>query len=357
MKVEVFNAHNKYMILKHALKENNVSKTCELFGITRTTYYNWNRAYQKHGMIGLESKEPQKPKMPNKVSKTIENEIISYIERFPTDGPKRIYYELKAEGFSIGETGIYNVLKRNMLSTKVQRLEYYKNKALHLNANKKNKKSKKVTPYFENSKETYPGYLVIQRLDFIGTFDGIGKIYQYSVYDTYSKWGVVKIYNKKQDINIWDYFEVKLVYLMKTFNINIENLITEKTKEFVPYFLNSNNYKEIIENFHINHKFIAPEKNTVLDAMVDFNELLVKQFYNKIAADKNMDSFIKVERGIHKFLRHYNFTRVITSGCNAGNVPARVVLERAAKENLDLDTLPLWILILLNRPKRGDQNE
>lgn len=25
MKVEVFNAHNKYMILKHALKENNVS--------------------------------------------------------------------------------------------------------------------------------------------------------------------------------------------------------------------------------------------------------------------------------------------------------------------------------------------
>jgi len=357
MKVEVFNAHNKYMIIKHALKENNVSKTCELFGITRTTYYNWNRAYQKHGMMGLESKEPKKPKMPNKVSKTIENEILSYTERFPTDGPKRIYYELKAEGFDIGESGIYNVLKRNKLSTKAQRLEYYKNKELHLNANRKNRKSKKVAPYFESTQVSYPGYLVIQRLDFIGTFEGIGKIYQYSVYDTYSKWGVVKIYNKKQDINIWDYFEVKLVYLMKTFNINIENLITEKSKEFVPYFVNSNNYKEIIENFHINHKFIAHEKNTVLDAMVDFNELLVKEFYNKIGTDKTMDSFIKVESGIHKFLRHYNFSRVISGGCNAGKVPARVVLERAAKENLDLDTLPLWILILLNGPKRGDQNE
>lgn len=354
MKVEVFNAHNKYMILKHGLKENNVSRTCKLFGITRTTYYNWNKAYQKHGMIGLAIKVPQKPKMPNKVNRKIEYEILSHVQRFPTDGPKRIYYELMVEGVIIGESGIYNVLKRHNLSTKALRIEYSKNKSLHLSVKQK---SKKLTTYFENTQEAYPGYLVIQRIDFIGTFDGIGKIYQYSVYDTYSKWGVVKIYNKKQDINIWDYFEVKLVYLMKTFNINIENLITEKTKEFVPYFVNSNNYKEIIENFHINHKFIAPEKNTILDTMVDFNELLVKEFYNKITTDKNMNSFNKVELGIHKFLRHYNFSRVISSGCNAGKVPARVVLERAANDNLDLDTLPLWILILLNGPKRGDQIE
>jgi transposase len=354
MKVEVFNAHNKYMILKHALKENNVSKTCKVFGITRTTYYNWNRAYQKHGMIGLEIKEPKKPKMPNKVGKTIENEVLSYIERYPADGPKRIYYELRAEGFNIGESGIYNVLKRNKLSTKVQRIEYSKSKVLHLNANKKNKR---LTPNFENTEKTYPGYLVIQRMDFIGTFDGIGKIYQYSIYDPYSRWGVVKLYNKKQDINIWDYFEVKLVYLMKTFNLNIENLITEKTKEFVPYFVNSNKYKEIIETFNISHKFIAPEENTILDAMVDFNELLLKEFYNKIGRDKSMDSFVKIENGIHKFLRHYNFTKVITSGCNAGKVPAIVALERAAHNNVDFDTLPLWILVLLNQSKRGDKIE
>lgn len=351
MKVEAFNAHNKYMVLKHALEQNNVSLTCKLFGITRTTYYNWSRAYQKHGMVGLAIKVPQKPKMPNRASKTIEHEILSYVERNPTDGPKRIYYELRVEGFNIGESGIYNVLKRHKLSTKVQRIEYSKSKELHISVKQK---SKKVTMDFENTQETYPGYLVIQRMDFIGTFDGIGKIYQYSLYDTYSKFGVVKLYNKKQDINIWDYFELKLVYLMKTFNLNIENLITEKTKEFVPYFVNSNKYKEIIESFHINHKFIAPEKNTVLDTMGDFNELLVKEFHNKVRTDKNMDSFIKVESAIHKFLRHYNFTRVISSGCNAGKVPAKVVLERAVHNNVDLDTLPLWLLVLLSPPKRGD---
>jgi transposase len=354
MKVEIFNAHNKYMILKHALRENNVTRTCKLFGITRTTYYNWNRAYQKHGMIGLAVKLPQKPKMPNKVNRKIEYEILSYAHRFPADGPKRIYYELRVEGINIGESGIYNVLKRHNLSTKALRIQYSKNKLLHIS---EKQKSKKLIPSFENTQESYPGYLVIQRMDFIGTFDGIGKIYQYSIYDTYSKWGVIKLYNKKQDINIWDYFELKLVYLMKTFNLNIENLVTEKTKEFVPYFVNNNKYKEIIENFHISHKFVAPEKNTILDIMLDFNELLLKEFYYKIGRGKSLDSFIKVENGIHKFLRHYNFTRVISSGCNAGKVPARVVLERAINNNVDLDTLPLWILVLLNPSKRGDQIE
>lgn len=354
MKSKGFNAHNKYMILRHALKENNVSRTCELFGISRMTFYNWQRAYEKYGMMGLENKEPKKPQMPNKVSKAIEQEILSYVAKYPADGPKRIYYELRAEGFDIGETGIYNVLKRNNLTRKAQRIEYSMNKALHI---KTKGKDDKVIPSFFNTQETYPGYLVIQRIDFMGTFDGIGKIYQYSLYDTTSKWGAVKLYNKKQDIDIWHYFEIKLVYLLKTFNLNIENLITEKEKTFLPYFVKGNKYKEIIENFHINHMFISPENDTVLDDMRTFNEFLVTEFYNKIDLNSNLDSFIKVERELNKFVRQYNFYSVISSGCNARKTPVEVILERASQNNADLDTLPLWISALINSSKRSDKNE
>lgn len=353
MKAEDFNAHSKFMILKHALKENNVSRTCTLFGISRTSYYNWKRTYEKFGMAGLKIKEPKKPQMPNKVSKALENEILSYVERYPGDGPKRIYYELRAEGFDIGESGIYNVLKRNSLTKKSQRIEYSRNKALHLNGRLR---SRKPGTYFITAKDSYPGYLVIQRIDFIGTFDGIGKIYQYSLYDTHSKWGMVKIYNKKQDIDVWYYFELKLVYLMKTLKLSIENLVTEKTKEFVPYFVKGDKFREIIKSLSINHSFIPPGENIVLEEIADFNELLVKEFYNKIAGDKSLDSFSKVETALHKFLRHYNFSRRIPSGCNAGKVPAKVILERAIHNNVDLDTLPLWILALINPSKGAGEN-
>lgn len=98
MKSKGFNAYTKQIILKHALKEKNISKTCDLFGISRTSFYNWQRAYKKHGVTGLEEKDRKKPDMPNKVSKEVEAEILAYVAKYPKDGPRRIYYELKAEG-------------------------------------------------------------------------------------------------------------------------------------------------------------------------------------------------------------------------------------------------------------------
>ncbi|MCT4544702.1 MAG: helix-turn-helix domain-containing protein [Vallitalea sp.] len=353
MKVEGFNSHNKYMILKHALKENNVSQTCKLFGISRTTYYNWKKAYQKHGMIGLEVKEPTKPNMPNKVNKKIEHEILSYVERFPEDGPKRIYYELKTEGTNIGVSGIYNVLKRHNLTKKNQRVEYSRNKDVRFYVNKKNNNPK----LHENIDKNYPGNIVIQRIDYIGTYEGIGKIYQYSIYDTYSKWCAVKIYNKKQDIDIWNFFELKLGYLMNTIGLSIENLYTEKNREFIPYFVKNNKYKEIINNFNFNHMFIESDKSTIIDEINDFNKILVNEFYSKIPKEKNIDSFIKVECSLHKFIRNYNFSRKITSGCNKGEVPAKVILESISNNNVDIDALPLWILTLFSSIKRRDKNE
>lgn len=341
------------MILKHALKENNVSKTCEMFGISRTTFYNWQRAYNKYGIAGLENREPKKPQMPNKVSKAFEQEILSYVVKYPADGPKRIYYELRAEGFDIGETGIYNVLKRNNLTKKAQRVEYSKNKELHKN----NRKEKKDKLNFLNGEEVYPGYLVIQQIDFIGTFDGIGKIYQYSLYDTSSKWGAVKLYNKKQDIDVWNYFELKFVYLLETFNLSIENLVTEKEKTFLPYFVKGDKYKEIIENFNINHIFISPDDRTVLDDMREFNEFLVTGFYNKINSNSEIDCFEDVEREIDKFVRQYNFYSINSSGYNMGKTPVEAILERALQNNADLDTLPLWLSALINSSKRGDKDE
>lgn len=354
MKTDVLNAHTKYTILKHALKENNVSETCKLFGISRTTFYNWNRAYQKKGMSGLEMKGPQKPKMPNKVKKEVEQEILSFVAKYPEDGPKRIYYELRAEGHEIGESGIYNVLKRHDLTKKSQRIDYSTNKALH---EKNNRKVKKREADFEHIREAYPGYLVLQRIDFMGSYHGIGKIYQYSLYDTTSKWGLVKLYNKKQDIDVWHYFELKLAYLMKTFNLNIENLMTERSKTFVPFFVKGNKFKEIIEHFQIKHMFITPDNHTVLDEMKEFNQYLIAEFYNEITTNSHLDSFLKVEQELIRFLRIYNFSRVISNGDNAGKTPAEVVLERASQNNVDLDTLPLWILALLKSARRGDENE
>lgn len=353
MKTQGFNAHTKYRILQHALKGNNVTRTCELFGVSRTTYYNWQSAYQKFGIAGLENKEPKKPKMPNQVSKAIEREILAYAAKYPEDGPRRIYYELKALGLDVGETGIFRVLERNNLTKRKQRVEYSKHRERHISRNR----NREQVPKFIELEGSYPGHLVIQRMDFIGTFDGIGRIYQYCFYDTNSKWGEVKLYNRKQDIDIWNYFELKLSYLLDTFNLNIENLVTEKTREFLPYFVKGDKYNEIIDTYHVNHLFISPEQPNVFKDIIIFQEFLVKNFYNKIPFNGNLDSLIKVENDINHYIREYNFTNIITEGPSKGKTPAEAVLERAIENGTDLDALPLWLLALINSPRRGVRDE
>jgi len=123
--VKELNANIKYQILMQGTKSKNVSETCKEFGISRTIYYQWNKAYQQHGMDGLAKKE-RKPVMPNKVDKRTERLILKYVAKFPEDGPKRIFYELQDEGIAVGESGIYNVLRRNRLSKREEREAYAK---------------------------------------------------------------------------------------------------------------------------------------------------------------------------------------------------------------------------------------
>ena len=349
MREKTYNAYNKFMILKHGIKEKNISKTCKLFGVSRTTFYNWNRAYQKYGMQGLESKGHKKPNMPNKVDTKIEKKILDYVEKFPKDGPKCIYYELRSQNVFVGVSGIYNVLKRNNLSQRKQRIEYSTNRKID-NKGKSNKNKDK----YLNRSSNYVGEYVVQKIDYIGTFEGIGKIYQYSLYDTYSKWGSVKLFNKKNDIDIWYYFELKLAYLMKKLNLKIDNLVTIKNQEFLAKFYKDNKYEIILKDLKIEHYFNEERNNIIEKEIEEFNSYLVKEFYTKIAKSKDISNFTEAENEMHNFLREYNFSKVINQGRNVGKVPAAVIIERAKQNGVDFDTLPLWILTLVSLIKQEE---
>ena len=109
---------------KHARENKNVTSTCKFFNLTRTTYYVWLRQFMQLGYLGLKDKERSRPRMPNKIRPDVELIIYNYIRDYPTHGPRRISNELKAQGITISETGIYNVLRRCGLNHRLDRLFY-----------------------------------------------------------------------------------------------------------------------------------------------------------------------------------------------------------------------------------------
>ena len=98
-------------------KEIPVTLLCKKHHVSRKWFYKWKKRRDKEGDEGLRAKIRKYPKMPNRVPEEIEEQILSFVQEYPTYGPERIEGELKESGISVGHTGIYNVLKKRGLRT------------------------------------------------------------------------------------------------------------------------------------------------------------------------------------------------------------------------------------------------
>ncbi|MGN7763392.1 helix-turn-helix domain-containing protein [Paenibacillus sp. 22594] len=340
------NAKTKYTILMQGTTSKNVSKTCKEFGISRTIYYKWQSAYKKQGMDGLTEKE-KKPVMPNKVDKRTERLILQYVAKFPADGPKRIYYELQDEGEKVGESGIYNVLRRHGLSKRVQREAYakeIKEKKWQSDTAAKVPKSKvreDLLDYkMKDPNHAHPGYICQQSIYYMGEFPQIGKVYQYVIYDVYSTIGLVKLYNRKATMHFIDFMHLKVIPLMKSLHFEIDNLVTHKSREFTTNWdRGKHKYSDFLHKNNINQVAVTAKNAEIFQPLQQFVAVLTEEFYQQAWGDPTINSFEMLENRLQAYLNYYNFKRKITDGPNKGKIPSDAALECTGQQ----ETLPLWL--------------
>lgn len=335
----------KHQILMQGAIGNNVSEICKAAGISRTIYYQWKNAYNRHGMSGLAEK-PRKPVMPNKVDKKSERLILQHAAKFPEDGPKRISYELQDEGVQVGESGIYNVLRRHGLSRREQREAYAqtfrerKRRNTTVAAGERKTNAKLPDFKMKDSANAHPGYLCQQGIYYLGHFPRIGKVYQYVIYDVCSTLGLVKLYNSKATIHLIDFMQLKVIPLLKTLHFNIKNLVTCQSREFTSNWeRGKHKYSEFLDKHRINQISLSAENTEIFQPLQQFVAVLAEEFYRPVWGDETVDSFEVLEKRLQEYLKTYNFSRVITSGPNQGKIPSDVALEYAGQR----DTLPLWL--------------
>lgn len=104
-----------------------ISKICKEYGISRTLYYRWLNRYKAYGIDGLGAlKRNSKPV--NKTSQEIEKLILMFVKKHPKYGPREVKYLLEEVGHSISESAVYNIFRRNNLSTKEKRLKFSRKK-------------------------------------------------------------------------------------------------------------------------------------------------------------------------------------------------------------------------------------
>ena len=101
------------------------------------------------------------PKIPGRVPKETEEQMLNFIKDYPAYGPERIEAELKSVGISVGHTGIYNILMKRGLTTAKACLERVRNLSGEIiTQDERTRDKEKATK--NHVEANYPGRLIGQ---------------------------------------------------------------------------------------------------------------------------------------------------------------------------------------------------
>ena len=201
---------HKVGLLNLAEELGNVSKACKVMGLSRDTFYRYKSAVESGGVDALLDKTRRKPNLKNRVEDSVEQAVIAYAVEFPAHGQHRASNELRKRGIFVSGSGVRSVWVRNDLANFKSRLKALEAKVAEegiilteaqVAALEKKKFDDEACGEIDTA---HPGYLGSQDTFYVGTLKGVGRVYQQTFVDTYSKVAFAKLYTTKTPITAAD---------------------------------------------------------------------------------------------------------------------------------------------------------
>lgn len=276
---------------------NGISNTCRKYNISRTLYYRWLNRYKAKGIDGLDS--IKKDFIPsNKTNKEMEIALLNLIKKYPSYGPKAIKYLFDDLGYKISESAIYNIMKRNNLSTKENRIKFSKRPQC------------KVTAILPNFNEVNSGQCWLFWITNYGHYNNIGNLYEFTLFDCKSRIACSRLYNESTFNNFEDLLTALAMPVAKTLNLKVNQLCIlqyDKTFNLSKNTLNSK-INNLLEDNRFDFKvYLISHKSEELINIYNLRRNFTKEVSNFLIPLLNGDiTFSKLKFLFQDYIRNYN---------------------------------------------------
>ena len=113
---------HKVGLLNLAEELGNVSKACQMMGLSRDTFYRYRDAVEDGGVEALLEKPRRVPNFKNRVDEETESAVVDYAVEYPAYGQVRVSNELRKLGVFVSASGVRSIWMRHDLANFKQRL-------------------------------------------------------------------------------------------------------------------------------------------------------------------------------------------------------------------------------------------
>jgi transposase InsO family protein len=322
----------KLGLLRLAEQLGNVSRACKVMGYSRDSFYRFKALYDEHGEAGLQEISRQKPNLKNRVEAAIEEAVLAMALEQPAFGQLRVSNELKKQGILISPGGVRSVWLRHKLETFKKRLAALEAKVAaenlilteaQLQALEKAKAVKEATGEIETE---HPGYLGAQDTYYVGTIKGVGRIYQQTFIDTYTKLAFAKLDDRKHALVAADLLNDQVLPFFEQQAVRLLRVLTDRGTEYCGT-LEHHEYELYLAVEDIDHtktKARHPQTNGICER---FHRTIQDEFYAIAFRKKVYRSLDELQADLDAWLRTYNHERTHSGKYCFGRTPYQTFQE------------------------------
>jgi transposase InsO family protein len=324
---------NNVRIIKHkvgllnlAEELGNVSRACKTMGLSRDTFYRYKAAVETGGIESLFDKSRRRPNLKNRVDDLTAQSVLNHALDYPAHEQLRVSNELHKTGVIVSPSGVRSIWLRHGLANFKERLKALEAKVTEqglilTEAQVAALEKKRQDDEFSGEIDTaHPGYLGSQDTFYVGTFKGVGRVYQQTFVDTYSKVAFAKLYTTKTPLTAADLLTDKVLPFFAEEHLPMLRILTDRGTAYCGR-ADSHDYQLYLAINDIEHsktKVRSPQTNGICER---FHKTILQEFY-QVALRKNLyNELATLQKDLDDWLDYYNNNRTHQGKMCCGRTP------------------------------------